>query len=363
MTNPALPRRAALKAGLAAAAALPVLARPGYAQTRTVKFTLPWLAQGSTLFTYVGRQQGLFRSRGIDLEISRGFGSLAAAQAIAGGQFDFGTVIATPLILSVARGLPLTGLATLDYDATMGVGVLADSPITSPAMLAGKKVAGVPTSAEFPFFPPYLRMAGVDPARVEIVQVDNRVLERTLSEKQVDAMMGVGSSSLPVLLSRNVAVRWMLYSGAGLRTYGNIVTATPATVARDPGLAQAVVDGLAEATAYTLRNPAGSIDIFMREVPEMALNAGAREFLRIGLGLWHLSIVKPEARQNGIGWGDPAIFASMIELVMSAIQAPDLRKPSVEAIYSNGMAGKVKLSAAEWDAAAANVSSFAQMMA
>jgi ABC-type nitrate/sulfonate/bicarbonate transport system substrate-binding protein len=351
-----LPRRAALALGAAS------LAAPAYAQTRTVKFTLPWLAQGSTLFTYVGRQQGFFRRRGIELEISRGFGSLAAAQAVAGGQFDYGMAIATPLILSIARGLPLTGIATLDYDATMGVGVLADSPITTPAMLAGKKVAGVPTSAEFPFFAPYLRMAQVDPARVEIVQVNNQVLERTLSERQVDAMMGVGSSSLPVLMSRNVAVRWMLYSGVGLRTYGNVVMATPATIQRDAGLAQAMVDGLAESTAFTLRNPAQSIDIFMREVPEMALNAGAREFLRIGLGLWHLSIVKPEARSNGIGWADPTVFNSMIDLVMSAIQAPDMRKPTVEAVYSNRMAGNIKLSAAEWDAATANVSSFAQMM-
>ena len=346
-----------------AALALPLLAAPAYAQTRTVKFTLPWLAQGSTLFTYVGRQQGFFRSRGIELEISRGFGSLAAAQAIAGGQFDYGLVIATPLILSVARGLPLTGLATMDYDAMMGVGVLADSPITSPAMLAGRKIAGVPTSAEFPFLPAYLRAAQVDPARVEIVQVNNQVLERTLSERQADAMMGVGSSSLPVLLSRNVAVRWMLYSGVGLRTYGNIVTTTPTVLNRDPGLAQAIVDGMAEGVAFTLRQPQQAIDIFMREVPEMALNAGAREFLRIGLGLMHVAQAKPEAREHGIGWGDPAVFASMVELVMSSIQGPDMRRPVADALYSNRMAGRVKLSPAEWDAAVANVAPFAQMMA
>ncbi len=352
-----LPRRAALALGAA------TLAAPAYAQTRTVKFTLPWLAQGSTLFTYVGRQQGMFRRRGIELEISRGFGSLAAAQAIAGGQFDYGMVIATPLILSLARGLPLTGIGTLDYDATMGVGVLADSPITSPAMLAGRKVAGVPTSAEFPFFPPYLRMAGVDPARIEIVQVNNQVLERTLSERQTDAMMGVGSSSLPVLLSRNVAVRWMLYSSVGLRTYGNIITTTPTVLNRDTGLAQAMVDAMCESIAFTLRQPAQSIDIFLREVPEMALNAGAREFLRIGLGLSHLSTVKPEARTNGIGYGDPAVFESMIELAMSSIQAPGMTRPTLDALYTNRMAGNIKLSAAEWDAAAANVAPFAQMMA
>jgi len=93
------------------------------------------------------------KARGLELEIARGFGSVAAAQTIAGGQFDFGIVAAPPLVLSVAKGLPLVSLATCDYDATMGVGVLADSAIKQPRDLAGKKIGAVPTSGEYPFFP------------------------------------------------------------------------------------------------------------------------------------------------------------------------------------------------------------------
>ena len=97
------------------------------AQPRTVKFTLAWLAQGSFAYVYVARAKGIMKARGIDFDIARGFGSMASAQAVAGGQFDFGIVAAPPLILSVAKGLPLIALATCDYDATMGVGVLDNS--------------------------------------------------------------------------------------------------------------------------------------------------------------------------------------------------------------------------------------------
>src|SRR5467141_4769944 len=120
------------------------------------------------------------KARGIDFDIARGFGSMASAQTVAGGQFEFGIVAAPPLILSVAKGLPLIALATCDYDSTMGVGVLTDSPIQKPQDLAGKKIAAVPTSGEFPFFPAYARKVGLDMNSIEIVHVDNKVLERVL---------------------------------------------------------------------------------------------------------------------------------------------------------------------------------------
>ena len=141
---------------------------------RTVKFTLAWLAQGSSAFLYAGREKGFFKSRGIDLQLSRGFGSLAAAQAIASGQFDFGIVIGAPLILMITKGLPLQSLGTFDYDAMMGVGVLANSDIKSPKELAGVKIGTVPASAESPFLPAFAQKVGVDPSKLDVVSVDSQ---------------------------------------------------------------------------------------------------------------------------------------------------------------------------------------------
>src|SRR6266478_3189784 len=164
-------------AALAGSAFLPM---PVIAAPRNVKFTLAWLATGSQLYVYVARAKGMMKARGIDLDIACGFGSMAAAQTIAGGQFEFGIIAAPPLALSVVKGLPLIALATCDYDSTMGVGVLADSPIQKPQDLAGKKIGAVPTSGEFPFFLAYAKKVGLDMASVDLVHVDNKVLERLL---------------------------------------------------------------------------------------------------------------------------------------------------------------------------------------
>jgi NitT/TauT family transport system substrate-binding protein len=354
-------RRTLLKATTAAGtlAAFPL---PALAQVRTVKYPLAWLAQGTSAYAFAGKEKGFFRTRGIDLQISRGYGSLAAAQAVAAGQFDFGFVYSAPLILMIAKGLPLRSIATIDYDATMGVGALTDSGIKSPADLAGKKIGTVATSAESPFFPAYAERAGFDPSKIEMVNIDAKVLERVLSDRQVDAMTGIGTSSLPVLLSRNVPVRWMLYSATGMRTYGGHIVTLPGILEKDPGLCSAMVDGMLESLAFSLTNPEETAELFFKAVPEAGLNASARDFIRIGMGLHRCVVAKPEATEHGLGWGDPKVIDATTDLVMKYTAAPDTVRPAVDTWFTNKLGGTVKLTAAQWSAVEASTKEFKEYL-
>jgi NitT/TauT family transport system substrate-binding protein len=354
-----LRRTAAVLVGGAIGSRLPM---PALAALRPVKFTLAWLAQGSSLYVYIARAKGMTKARGIDLEISRGFGSMASAQTIAGGQFEFGIIAAPPLALSVAKGLPLIALATCDYNSTMGVGVLADSPIRKPQDLAGKKMGAVPTSGEYPFFPTYAKKIGLDMASVELVHVDNKVLELILIEKQVDAIMGFGGSSLPVILSKGVPARWMLYSGAGIHTYGQTISTQPKILEGEAGLCEAITGALLEAEAFTLTNPQESLDIFLKEVPEMALSGSSKEFARIGMGMWHHAIDQPEPREHGIGWSDPTIYSEMADLVMQYLASPGMTRPGPDALVTNRFIGKVKLTAPQWEQMHERSAEFAKLM-
>ncbi len=340
-----------------AAASAVLLPMPAVAETRNVKFTLAWLATGSSIYVFVARARTM-KSRGIDLEIARGFGSMASAQGITTGQFDFGIVAAPSLILSVAKDLPLIALATCDYDSTMGVGVLDDSPIQKPQDLAGKKVASVPTSGEFPFFPAYAERVGLAANSIEFVHVDNKVLDRVLMEKQVDAITSFAPGSPSAMLSKGVPSRWMLYSAAGIRNHGQTIATQRKTLETDPTLCEAITEGLLEALAYTLTNPQDSPALFQREVPEMALNPSSKEFARIGLGMWQHGVDRPEAHEHGLGWSDPAAYAETPDLVMRYLTEPRAKRPDPEAIFTNRFAGKIKLGMPEWTGVRARVSEF-----
>ena len=69
-------------AGTGAAVAGSTFPRPAIAQLVKVRYTLSWLPTGQYAFIYSARQLGYFKKRGIDLDISRGYGSMAAIQAV-----------------------------------------------------------------------------------------------------------------------------------------------------------------------------------------------------------------------------------------------------------------------------------------
>ena len=349
-------RRAAMAAMLAA----PVVTR---AQGAAIKLTLPWLAQGSTAYAFIAKEMGAFSRRGLNVDVTRGFGSVAAAQALAQGQFDYAIVGAGPMILAAARGLAITGMATVNYDMTMGIALRADSPIRTARDLQGKRIGAVPTSAEFPFWPAFAQRAGLNLAGVNIQQMDNRVLERSLIDRQVDAITAVASSTIPVMQAQNAPSRFIPYSSAGLNFYANVICTRPEILSGRAAQAEAITDALLEAVAFQLREPERALDMFIRQVPEIGITSGGRENARLSQGLMHATMIAPEAIENGLGYTDTTKWNAMIDLVMQYGAPADATRPSTDAMISNRFAARLKLTEAEWAAQRTRLQPFSAMLA
>ena len=212
-------RRSALKGfgAATAAAATGPLAMPALSQgLKKVSFTTSWIPEGPNLFAYVARDKGFWKRHGLDVSVARGSGSGAAAQAVSAGTFDFGMAATPTVIVQAAKKLPITCIGQINYDALMGVGVLSGSPIRAPKDLEGKKLGASVTSGEYPFLPLYAEKAGIDLKKLQILQVDGKVRERTLVEKQVDAVSAFATSTVPSLAPLGTAVRVMLFSAVGI---------------------------------------------------------------------------------------------------------------------------------------------------
>src|SRR5713101_6992480 len=132
-------RRRFLPAAAAAFAGV-TFPRPAIAQLVKVRYTLSWLPTGQYAFIYSARQLGYFKQRGIELDISRGYGSMAAIQAVSTGQFEMGGAQTGANLLSIMKGLDLRLLATQGYDATLGVLALEKGPVKTPKDLEGRKI-------------------------------------------------------------------------------------------------------------------------------------------------------------------------------------------------------------------------------
>lgn len=349
---------------LLGALALPAVARPGRAQAlRPVTLTLPWLAEGSNLFAHVAKARGFFAEAGLDVAISRGFGSVAAAQAVGAGRFDFGIAAPSAALQQMAKGLPMVSLACLGYDATMGIAVPADGPVRSPADLAGRTLAGTITSGEYPFLPAWARRAGLDFAKVRLVQTDPNLRQRLLVERQADAVSGFVISMAPTFGALNFPARYMLFSTAGLPLYSTALLTQPARLQRDREACAGMASGLLRGIREVLLDPEGAMRAFFGAVPEAALAPGAREQVRIGMGIFRRTMIAEPPRLRGLGFTPDAAWDAMTELVMEHVAAAGDARPERAATMTNAFVGGVTLSEAEWARADVASAEFAAILA
>src|SRR6266540_77940 len=96
---------------------------------------------------YLGKQKGFFTKRNIELDLQLAQGGAAIVPAVVSGQYQFGFSNMISLLVAQSKNVPIkvvcngnnsTGEDGKDFAALM---VKADSPIKTPADLAGKKVA------------------------------------------------------------------------------------------------------------------------------------------------------------------------------------------------------------------------------
>ena len=345
--------------GLAAAS----LAHPALAQGASkVSFTTSWIPEGPNLFAYVARDKGFWKQQGLDVSVARGSGSGSAAQAVAAGSFDFGMAATPTVIIQAARNLPITCIGQINYDALMGIAVLADSPIRSPKQLEWHKLGASVGSGEYPFLPLYAQKAGFDFSKVELVQVDAKVRERALIDRQVDAISSFATSTLPSLVPLGTQLRFMLFRDAGLEFYGQSLTTQPGRIAKDKALCAAFVAGAMQAIKFTMTNFDEAVDIFLKANSEVALSSTGKEYARIGLGLTNLTNMTSEVKEHGFGWADPAKVSSMIATVVRYAVGDKAQPPDPATLFTNEFVGSITLSPDELARAEASAAPYRKFL-
>ncbi|MPY80664.1 MAG: nitrate ABC transporter substrate-binding protein [Actinophytocola sp.] len=143
---------------------------------------------------YLGKEQGFFAERGIDLTLESSQGGAAIVPGVMSGQFQFGFSNVTSLLLAKSQGLPLkvvnAGNSTTGDPSEDFGGVVAPkgSGITDAADLEGKSVAvntlnniGDTTIREV------VRQAGGDPSTIKFVELPFPDMPAAVQEGRVDA--------------------------------------------------------------------------------------------------------------------------------------------------------------------------------
>ena len=167
----------------------------GSAAAATQKITVGVIPIVDVAPIYLGKEKGFFSSRGLDMTLVQAQGGAAIVPAVLSGTYQFGFSNVTSLLLAKGRGLPLKVVAAGDSttgDTQNDIGALivpADSPITSPADLAGKTVAiNTAKNISDTVVRESARKAGLaDPAGIRFTELGFPDMPAAIAAERVDA--------------------------------------------------------------------------------------------------------------------------------------------------------------------------------
>src|SRR5262245_8748170 len=155
---------------------------------KDVNFSLDFLPDGFHAPFYAALENGFFAQEGLNVRISRGYGSGETVRKVAAGQFDIGLAHVVPLIAAKANeNAEIQGVMEYMERDMLAIWVRDEGVIKTPKDLEGKNAATSAGNAQYVFFPAFAKAAGFDASKVNLRVVDAAMLRPLIIYKQADA--------------------------------------------------------------------------------------------------------------------------------------------------------------------------------
>jgi sulfonate transport system substrate-binding protein len=193
----------------------------------------------------------------VDVEWVQSAGSNKANEALRAGAIDVGSTAGSAALLARSNGSPIRTIDIYGQPEWAALVVPAGSDITDVADLAGRSVAATKGTDPYFFLLQALEEAGVDPADVEVQNLQHADGKAALENGSVDAWSGLD----PLMAASEAeAGSTLLYRNVDFNTYG-FLNATQDFLDASPDLAQVVVDAYEKARAWAQENPDEVVNI------------------------------------------------------------------------------------------------------
>ena len=153
--------------GILGAAGVPFPAVQARAQQPKVSLRLDFLPSGEYCGYYAAKESGFWAKNGLDVEIRSGTGSLESCKLVALGREDFAIADASTMMKSRIEGMPLKMIGTHLARHPVSLFAKTSTGVRSPKDLAGESVAMAAVGSPRSLLPPFLKLNGIDPAKVE----------------------------------------------------------------------------------------------------------------------------------------------------------------------------------------------------
>jgi NitT/TauT family transport system substrate-binding protein len=198
---------------------------------------------------------------------------------------------------------------------------------------AGRVIAGHPRDAALLTFDMFAKAAGLDPASVKVLKLDDGMGQQVaamLAGRQSDGVFGFVNTiiaSVAPLGIRPEQIRFINYADVLPEMYGNTLFVTRELATRRPEAVRGMVRAFNLGLRDAISTPEAAIDAVIRRAP----GANRQVNLTRLLGTFASEMAHPEGGRIGIGDMDDSRLERLIALTVEAKKLP--RTPSLREVF------------------------------
>jgi len=290
-----------------------------------------WTIHGGHGPWFIAQQKGYFTAQGLDVNISRGFGSGDTVKKVASGVADVGFNHPAPLIIANADGGNLRSvMGYLNQEMCATYSAVEHANVRTPKDIEGKIWGGPPGDVCTIMLTALAEKAGFDLSKVKMQQMDAPQRLPMLATGQI----GVTGSFFDkdILFTKALAqagkklatFRYSQY----MSMYSNGVTVTQTTIDKRPEVVSKVVIALLKGFRTTVANPNEAAAIITKLHPELD-----KEYIRASVDTLLEGMWDETSKSKGIGVLDARKMQDTRDTVVKYWKLKT--EPPLDQIYTN----------------------------
>ena len=280
-----------------------------------------WIPSGEHAMYFGGWTKGFWKEQGIDITITRGYGSGDTVTKIAGGAADFGIADIGALITARARtGVPVKQIMQTYTHSPHSLFVLKSSGITTFQGLEDKKIGITPGNSHRVYFPKVAERAGTDPSKIIWSNSDASAMAALLISKKIDAapffaMHHYYQNKAAMRAGEEIVV--LPFVETGFAIYATGLVARDDLIEENPDLVRRFLVANRNAMEWARDNREEACTLHVERVPEVA-----HDDCMGSLDATMTFVFNDHSNATGLGRHDPDRLAFTYEVVADAQDLP-----------------------------------------
>jgi NitT/TauT family transport system substrate-binding protein len=318
-----------------ALAAHSMIAAPGIAQERDLKFTLDFIPLGRHAPWYVALAKGYYKDEGLNVTIASARGTADSIRNLDSSAADVGFIdyLRIPSLVAAGADTSSIRMVAVNYQLPP-YSVFSINPganITRPQDMVGKEFSAGNASLIPRIHQAFMKQNGLDPSTLKIVNLDPGSLVAALAARRIQSIGLFAMSETAIKRAvQDGEVKHMLLADHGLDIYANGIGVRDDFLLKNPDAVRRFVRASLRGWKEALANPEEAAQLQAQMVKTLNPTIIAEELQVVR----RLAVV-PDTQKNGLGWIDRDKLRRSVDFVNANIEVAG-RRFSADDIYREG---------------------------